>query len=62
MTNNTAHKFINRNGTFNTEAAIQAGHTARTEGLRTILKVGTVFLKSSLQMGSFKHSFPNLKT
>jgi len=62
MTNNTAHKFINRNGTFNSKAAMQAGHDARTDGLRTLIKTGAIFLKSCMQVGNFKHSLTNLKT
>ncbi len=62
MTNSTAHKFINRNGTFNTKAAMNAGHDARTDGLRTIIKACAIFLKPSLHVVSFKHSLMNLKT
>ncbi len=61
MTNNTANKFINRNGDFNIKAAMQAGHDARTDGLRTLIKTGTIFLKSCLQGGNFKHYLMNLK-
>ena len=41
MANDTAQKFINRNGTFNTMAAMQAGHEARTDGLRALIKMCT---------------------
>ena len=62
MTNNIAHKFINRNGAFNSKAAMQAGHEARTDGLRTLIETATIFLKSCMQVGNFKHFLTNLKT
>ncbi len=46
MTNNTTDKFMSPNGTFNTKAAMQAGHNARTEGLSILIRGGVGFLKT----------------
>ena len=62
MTNNIPHKFINRTGTINYDAAMEAGYDARSDALRTLIKTGTIFLTSFMQTGNFKHSLTKLKT
>ncbi|GEM_PF-1763615 len=62
MTNNTTHKFMSPNGTFNTKAAIQAGHNARTEGLRILIRDGADFLKSILHKNLARTSLTKLRT
>lgn len=62
MTNKTTYKFMTPNGTFNTQAAMQAGHDARTEGLRSLIRDGADFLKSFLQRNLVRTSLTNLRT
>ncbi len=62
MTNQTTHKFMNPNGTFNTKAAMQAGHNARTEGLRILFREVAAFLKSILHENLVRTSLTNLRT
>ena len=62
MTNNITHKFINRNGTINYDATMEASYDARTDALRSLIKTGAIFLKSLMQVGNFKPSLTKLKT
>ena len=62
MTSNTAHKFINPNGTFNTVAAINAGHDARTNGLREFGEIFAKCLKAIANLNVRTPFLPGWKT